>query len=405
MAIGFQNTTGNVAAQTALAGDIHRLARLDLMDALPQLIHRNIAESFHMACRVFLRSSGIQQDGTAVPWKMVKILQIPLLHSTICKVVDHESCHVHRILGGGVRRCIGQIQIFQLGSFHPCMDGSSQHIDPLVHTLVTHDLSAQQAVGLFLKDHLHGHQLPAGIVTRVAHGGEDHLVHIQTGLFRVGLVDAGGGRSHIKYLDDAASLRTQIAAVTTADIVSNDPPLLVGRTGQRDQSVLSGDIVLHLHRIACSVDIGHRGLHPVVDHNAALDAQFQPGFLRQCGVRRNADGQHYHIRMKGGVVLQQHIHAAFPFLKALHGITERQFHAVLANLCVDKRRHIRVKGVHQLLWALDDGDFHAKLPQVFRQFQTDKAATCQHNGLGMMCVYVLLDPEGILHSTERKQLV
>ena len=130
------------------------------------------------------------------------------------------------------------------------MDGSSQYVDPLVHTLVAHDLSAQQAVGLLFKDNLYGHQLSAGIVARVAHGRKDHLIHIQSGLFRVGLVDAGGGRSHIKYLDDTASLRTQIAAVTTADIVRDDAPLLVCGTGQRDQSILTGDIVLDLHRVA-----------------------------------------------------------------------------------------------------------------------------------------------------------
>ena len=124
-----------------------------------------------MAGRVFLRCSGIQQDGAAVPWKLRKILQIPLLHGSVCNVVDHKSRHVNRILCRGIGRRVGKIQIFQLGSFQPCVDGSSQYIDPLVHTLVTHDLSAQQAVGLLFKDNLHGHQLSAGVVAGVAHGG------------------------------------------------------------------------------------------------------------------------------------------------------------------------------------------------------------------------------------------
>ena len=109
--------------------------------------------------------------------------------------------------------------------------------------------------------------------------------------------------------------------------------------------------------------------------------------------------------MERGVVLQQHIHAAVLFLKSLHGIAECQLHAVLTHLRVDKGCHIRVKGVHQLLRALDDGDFHAELPQIFRQFQTDKATACQNSGLGMIFVDVLFDQEGVLYGTQSEQLV
>ena len=260
---------------------------------------------------------------------MVNVLQIPLLHGTVCNIVDHESRYVHRVLGGGVRRCIGQIQVFELSCSHACMDGGSQHIDPLVHTLVTYDLSAQQAAGPLLKDHLHGHQLSAGVITRVAHGGQDHFVHIQPRLFCIGLVDAGSGGSYIKYLDHAASLRPQIAAVAAADIVRNDAPLLVGGTGQGDQGILAGDIVLHLHRIASGIDVRHRCLHPVVDHDTALDPQFQTSFFRESGVRRDADGQHRHADGRR----TENRGAQPPLLRSLSGRLFAARAAVAAGLC------------------------------------------------------------------------
>ena len=57
-------------------------------------------------------------------------------------------------------------------------------------------------------------------------------------------------------MDDAAALRTAIAAVSAADVVGDDPPLLVGRAGERDQGVGAGDGVFDLYRVACGVDVG-----------------------------------------------------------------------------------------------------------------------------------------------------
>ena len=86
--------------------------------------------------------------------------------------------------------------------------------------------------------------------------------------------------------------KSQSVSYTHLDVykrqVRNDAPLLVGGTGQGDQGILAGDIVLHLYRIARGIDVRHRCLHPVVDHNTALDPQFQTSFFRESGVRRDA---------------------------------------------------------------------------------------------------------------------
>ena len=116
-----------------------------------------------------------------------------------------------------------------------------------IHTIVTYNLSAQQAVCTLLKDHLHGHHLAAGIVTSMTHGGQNDSINIQTCLAGVGFVDAGGSCGHIEYLNNGASLTAQITAVSAANIVSNDTALLVGGTGQRNQGILAGNVMLHLY--------------------------------------------------------------------------------------------------------------------------------------------------------------
>ena len=154
---------------------------------------------------VFTRRPGIQQGHTSIPGQLCCIGKMPLLQ-TLGNVVNHKARHIHRVLGRGIGRRISKIQVLQFRCLHSGMNGGSQHIDPLIHTVVAHDLCAQQAVGFLFKNHLHSHQLAAGIVACVTHGGQDHRVHIQAGFSGIGLIDAGSGCGHVKDPDDAASL-------------------------------------------------------------------------------------------------------------------------------------------------------------------------------------------------------
>ena len=109
--------------------------------------------------------------------------------------------------------------------------------------------------------------------------------------------------------------------------------------------------------------------------------------------------------MEGIRVLEQHIHAAVPLREALHRAAQGQPDAVPPHLAVNKGGHIRIEGRHQLLWPLDDGDFHPQLPQVLRQLQADEPASRQHGGPGAVGADVVLDAEGVLHSAQGKQLL
>ena len=327
-----------------------------------------------MSVSEFFRCAGIQQCHAAIPGQLVHICLMPLLQNAVCNVIDHKTCHINRVLGGGIGRRVGQIKFLQFGGFHSCVDSGGNHIDTLVHTFIAHDLCPQQAVSLLFKDHLYGHHLAAGIVACAAHGRQDDRIHIQSGFFRVGFVNAGRCRCHVENLDHRAALRTFESAVSAADVVCRNAPLLVCGACQRNQGILPGDEVFHLHSVAYRIDVRDRSLHPVVDHDASLDTQFQSGIFGKTGIRGNPDCQHYHVGMERHFIFQQYIHASVFFFKSLHGVPQGKLHAVLSHLCVYKSGHVRVKGVHELFGALDDGDLHPQLPQVFRQLQTDEAA-------------------------------
>ena len=120
--------------------------------------------------------------------------------------------------------------------------------------------------------------------------------------------------------------------------------------------------MLYLHRITNSIDVGHGGLHPVIDQNATLQAKRQTGIFSKAGFRGDTNGKHHHIRMDSWLIFQQHIDTTVFLFKALHTIAKCQFYTVLANLAVDKGSHICIKGIHQLFRPLDDGHIHTQFP-------------------------------------------
>ena len=104
----------------------------------------------------------------------------------------------------------------------------------------------------------------------MVHWRKNDAVCVQAGFGSVRFVDAGGSCSQIENFDDGTSQRSGIPAVPAANIISSDSPLPVGRAGQRDQRVLTGDIVFHLHGITHRINIRDGGFHTIVDQDTAL---------------------------------------------------------------------------------------------------------------------------------------
>ena len=61
-AVSGQDTTGNVAAQTALTDDVDRLTLVQLTQPLPQLVHRDVKEAVNVSVCGFFHSAGVQQS-------------------------------------------------------------------------------------------------------------------------------------------------------------------------------------------------------------------------------------------------------------------------------------------------------------------------------------------------------
>jgi len=138
-------------------------------------------------------------------------------------------------------------------------------------------------------------------------------------------------------------LRAGKAAVSAADIVSGNASLLVGRPRQRDQCFLAGHEMGDLYGIAHSVDIRHGGFHPLVDSDAAPDAQLKSGLFCQMGVRRDADGQQHHVGAQRLTFLQQRQHGISVLSESGDGFIQPQSHTVSAHFRMDKAGHIRIQ--------------------------------------------------------------
>ena len=54
-------------------------------------------------------------------------------------------------------------------------------------------------------------------------------------------------------------------------------------------------------------------------------------------------------------------------------------------------RHFRIKGIHQLIAALDNRNVKPKLAKILSKLQTDKATTCKYSTLGLMLIDIGFD--------------
>lgn len=69
---------------------------------------------------------------------------------------------------------------------------------------------------------------------------------------------------------------------------------------------------------------------------------------------------------------------------------------------MQERRHIGVERGKHLLPALHEGDLYALPHEVFRDFQSDKAAAHHDCPSGSMRAHEVMDGERILHRAQRK---
>ena len=156
-------------------------------------------------------------------------------------------------------------------------------------------------------------------------------------------IDTRGGRCQAKQFQNRRTLRAGKVAVAAADIVSGNASLLVGGSRQRNQRFLPGYKMGDLYGIAHSIDVRHGGFHPLVDSDAAPDAQLKSGLFCQMGVRRDADGQQHHVGAQRLTTLQQSQHGISVLSESGDGFPQPESHAVSAHFRMDKARHVRIQ--------------------------------------------------------------
>ena len=332
---------GDVTAQRALAHHVHGLSGVDLVEPPAQLVHGDVDKAVRAAARVFGGGAHVQTGN--VLGQMVDVLIVELLDLARFKVLDHEAGHVHRVLGRGIGRGVGEVEVLEGDGVHARLHGRGQHVDALVHAVEADDLRAEEAQRALFVQHLHGHGLAAGVVGGVAGRGQYHLV---TGKARGpggALVEAGGRRRHVKEFDHAAAPGGAVNAVQTGDVVRRHAALLVGRSREGDQRCLPRHAVFHLHRVAHGVDVRVRGAHVLVHEDAAARAQRQPCRPGKAAVRGYADGEDDHVRGDGRADVHVRDHLPVLVFKAGHGAAQPQRDAHGAELGVDKGGHVRVQ--------------------------------------------------------------
>ena len=98
-----------------------------------------------------------------------------------------------------------------------------------------------------------------------------------------------------EYLADRGALRAAVTGIATGNHIGRDPALPVGRPGERDERPLAGDKVLDFNRVADGKDIGIARAHVLIDAYSSSLAEFDPGHLRQCGLRTHADREDHDV--------------------------------------------------------------------------------------------------------------
>ena len=181
--------------------------------------------------------------------------------------------------------------------------------------------------------------------------------------------------------------------------------LLVGRASERDERILAGDEVAHLHGVAHGVYVLDAGFHAIVHDDAALDAGFKSGRLGEGRVGCDADGEHHHVGAQRLFPGHKNVDAPVALFESLHGTAQCQMHAVSAHLLVDEGGRIGVEGIHKVARALHDGHVQPQLAQVLGHFQADETAAAHHGRTRVLPIDELLHGEGVLHGAQREQAV
>ena len=129
------------------------------------------------------------------------------------------------------------------------------------------------------------------------------------------------------------------------------------------------------------------GAHMVIDNNAAALIERQSRVLRERAVRAHADRKNDQVGIHGLSALQLHGDVVSVVLERRHTVAEIERHAVLTDILMQELRHFKVDRSHHLICCFDQADPQARVAQVFRHFQPDKAASDDCGGFRLAVLH------------------
>ena len=393
----FGDAFGDVAAQAHLTEDIHRARRVQLTNAGAKLVHRDVDGAVDGAAGELTGSTDIHQLG--IRREGGQILDVEGLEGAFDHIGGGITGHIHRILGGGEGRRIGQLQLLQVVDGKAVAHGGGNLVDALVHTLVAGDLAAEDNA-LRRIDQLDLHRVAAGVIAGM--GGAEGvalLIGDTDGLER-GLAGAGGGSRHIEDLGDGGALGAGVDPVLAGDDVRYQSGLPVGGRSQRDALLLTGDNIPHRDGVADGVDIGHIGAQPLVHQNLPAAAELDAAALQEAGFRPDADAEDDHLRRDPGAVREDDAVRG----ELRRGGVQAEADAFGADVIVQVVGHILVQVGHDVALSLDDGDLYTGSVEVLRHLNADKAAADHRGRLGLVLGDIVVDGVGVGDVAQSKDL-
>ena len=177
-------------------------------------------------------------------------------------------------------------------------------------------------------------------------------------------------------------------------MVGGNACLLLGRACQGQAAGLPGLGIEGLHRVAHRVNIRIRGLHPLVDLDAAGLADLQPRILGKARLRCYADG-HDHCVGRQSELLAVLDGGDVSVLNGRQGAVHAQADAMVIQLLLQGLHHVVVKGCQDLAHALHHGHVLVGQTQVLRRFDADEPAAYDHHVLHIFPIQARLDPHHV----------
>ena len=217
-----------MAAEADLAVD-ENLLGAQLVDTLAQVVDRDVDRTRDLAAVELLRRAYVD-EGPAVGEGVVEFVPLEGALAGDHVVVD-EAGHVDRVLRGAELRCVGQLEVRQVGGGEAGAHGGGDDVDTLVDALPTHGLCAEDEVGVGVDDDLEVDGLGTGVVAGVVGRVQVDDAQVLPGGARPALVPADGTGGESEDADDGGAEGGGAGHVASGDDVGDEAAVAVGGLG------------------------------------------------------------------------------------------------------------------------------------------------------------------------------